>query len=229
MRIFPVWPIVAAMAMTLFPSAAPAQTSIDACYPPAAIRALSPERHAGVNLSESDRTVKIAQIREALAQSPDDLFLNRWIVELQHKPQTGALAAEFQEKLATHPEDPRYIYLHARALVGNDTPSAIHSLQELISQEPKLPWTYLALTEIYSSAAFRDAAKVAENLREYHQACPANLESKSYVEQVLPEVNLGQTWLVDQAASIRLRRQNTPYLEQVWVNEALDKVNHPPQ
>ena len=110
-----------------------------------------------------------------------------------------------------------------------DTPSAIHSLQELISQEPKLPWTYLALTEIYSSAAFRDAAKVAENLREYHQACPANLESKSYVEQVLPEVNLGQTWLVDQAASIRLRRQNTPYLEQVWVNEALDKVNHPPQ
>ena len=80
MRIFPVWPIVAAMAMTLFPSAAPAQTSIDACYPPAAIRALSPERHAGVNLSESDRTVKIAQIREALAQSPDDLFLNRWIV-----------------------------------------------------------------------------------------------------------------------------------------------------
>lgn len=55
------------------------------------------------------------------------------------------------------------------------------------------------------------------------------LVSESYVERVLPEVILGQTWLVDQAASVRLQRQNTPYLEQVWVDEALDKLNHPPK
>jgi hypothetical protein len=54
------------------------------------------------------------------------------------------------------------------------------------------------------------------------------LVSKSYVEQVLPEVILGQTWLLDGDASIRLHG-NGPYLEQLWVAEALDKLNHPPR
>jgi hypothetical protein len=55
------------------------------------------------------------------------------------------------------------------------------------------------------------------------------LVSKSYVERVLPEVSMGQTWLVDQSAAIRLQRRNVPYLEKVWVDEALDKLNHPPK
>jgi hypothetical protein len=55
------------------------------------------------------------------------------------------------------------------------------------------------------------------------------LVSKAYVEQVLPEVILGQTWLVDQAAGIRLRRQNGPFTEQVFVDEGIDKLNHPPK
>jgi peroxiredoxin len=55
------------------------------------------------------------------------------------------------------------------------------------------------------------------------------LVSKSYVEQVLPEVGLGQTWLIDPPATIRLRRSNVPYMEQMWVNEMLDKLNHPPK
>jgi thiol-disulfide isomerase/thioredoxin len=54
------------------------------------------------------------------------------------------------------------------------------------------------------------------------------LVSKAYLEQVLLEVILGQTWLVDQAAAIRPQRQSGPSMEQVWVDEALDKLNHPP-
>jgi thiol-disulfide isomerase/thioredoxin len=171
-------------ALALLAYAARAQTPVAVCDPPAAIETLSPERHTGVNLSEPDRTAKIAKIREALAHSPDDLFLNLWLIELQPKPQTGLLAAEFQEKLARHPDDPRYTYLYARALVGKDTPSAIRSLQSVITQEPKLPWPYLALTGIYSSAAFRDPAKVAESLRVFHQACPANLEAFAHLNVV---------------------------------------------
>jgi hypothetical protein len=49
------------------------------------------------------------------------------------------------------------------------------------------------------------------------------------VEQVLPEISLGQTWLIDQSATIRLQRQNVPYMEQMWVDEMLDKLNHPPR
>jgi tetratricopeptide (TPR) repeat protein len=97
------------------------------------------------------------------------------------------LAAEFQEKLAKHPDDPRYIYLYARALVGKDTPAAIQSLQKAIPQDPQLPWTYLALTWIYSSAAFRDSAKVAENLRAYHKACPANLDAFAHLNVIEDE------------------------------------------
>ena len=154
-----------------------AGTPVDACAPPIAIQALSPERHNCVKLSTPDQEARIAAIQATLAHWPDDLFLNRWLIELQAKPQTGSLAAEYREKLAKHPDDPRFIYLYARSLVGKDTPAAIQSFEKLIAREPKLPWTYLALTEVYSSAAFRDPAKVAENLRAFHSACPANLEA----------------------------------------------------
>src|ERR1700690_2120657 len=117
MRILPAW-LVPVAALALFPHRAAAQTLVDACEPPAAIQALSPDRYTSVYLSKSERNQRIAKIREALAQYPDDLLLNRWLIELQPAPQTGSLAAEFQEKLAKHPDDPRYIYLYARASVG---------------------------------------------------------------------------------------------------------------
>src|ERR1700685_505074 len=99
--------IRACLKMALFAFAARAQTPFAACDPPSAIQPLAPDRHTGVNLSDSDRAAKIPKIREPLAQSPDDLFLNRWLIELQPKPQTGSLAADFQEKLAKHPDDSR--------------------------------------------------------------------------------------------------------------------------
>jgi peroxiredoxin len=55
------------------------------------------------------------------------------------------------------------------------------------------------------------------------------LVSKAYVEQVVPEVVLGQTWLIDPAARIRLQQQSPPFPEKVWVDEALFKLNHPPE
>jgi peroxiredoxin len=71
-------------------------------------------------------------------------------------------------------------------------------------------------------------AIVEEFMKERKLAFPV-LVSKAYVEQVLPEVILGQTWLIDQTAGIRLQRQGAPYQDQWWVNEALDKLNHPPR
>ncbi len=218
MRILPAWLVVPVLA--LFPYAARAQTPVDACDPAAPIQALSPDRHTGINVSESGRSGKIARIREAMTQSPDDLFLNRWLIELQPKPQTGSLAAEFQEKLARHQDDLRYMYLYGRALVGKDTPSAIQSLQKAIAREPKLPWTYLALTEIYSSAAFRDAAKVAENLRAYHGACPANLDAFAYLNVIEDEHALREL-----AAVLRAQLQSATgpwqlrYYSTLWAAE----------
>lgn len=217
MRLFASWPI---LALATFPYAARPQTPVAACEPPAAIQALSPNRYAGINLSESDRNGKIAHIRDALAQSPDDLFLSRWLIELQPKPQTGSLAAEFQEKLAQHRDDPRYMYLYAWALVGKDTPSAIKYFQQVIAREPTLPWTYLALIEVYSSAAFRDEAKVAENLRAYHKACPANLDAFSYLNVIQDDHALGEL-----GDKLRKQLQNTTdaqllrYYPTLWAAE----------
>jgi peroxiredoxin len=208
------------LALALLAVAARAQIPFPACDPPAAIQSLAPERHTGVNLNDSDRTAKIAKIREVLALSPDDLFLNRWLIELQPKPQTGSLAADFQEKLAKHPDDPRYVYLYARALVGKDTPSAIQSLRKASTQDPRLPWTYLALTEIYSSAAFRDPAKVAENLRAFHQVCPANLEAFASLNVIED-----QRALRELAGALRSQLQNATspwplrYYSTLWAAE----------
>jgi len=184
MRLLAFSPVVA---LALFPHAARAQTAVDACDPPAALAALSPENHPGATLSPSERKDKIAKIREAMATSPDDLFLDRWLIELQPRPQTGSLAAEFQERLAKNPEDPRFLYVYARALVGKDTPAAIQLLQKVVARAPKLPWSYLALAEIYSSAAFRQGSKVAENLRAFRNVCPGNPEAFAYLNAIADE------------------------------------------
>jgi thiol-disulfide isomerase/thioredoxin len=125
----------------------------------------------GVALPQKDWEARIAAIREALEKDPDDLFLNRWLIEWQRRPYTGELAEEFRARLAEKPEDRVRRYLYARALIGKDTPAAIEALKKIDS-----PWSALALEEIFSSAAFRDPAKVAQYLRAFRSACPSNLD-----------------------------------------------------
>src|SRR6266567_6908704 len=196
------------------------QAPAGACRPPAAIEALSPNRYAGVGLSQSDRTDKISRIRQALEQSPDELFLHRWLIELQPRPYTGTLAAEFRAKLAEHPDDPRYRYLYARALIGKDTPSAIQSIRQAIAHDPKLPWTYLALAEIYSSPAFRDPAQVAANLRAFHHACPGNFDAFEHLnviedERALRELAGDLRALLQKTTA----RQDLRYYKTLWAAE----------
>jgi len=179
MRLSRNWPAAAALAFS--PYAVCAQTGANDCEPAAALQTVSPDRNTGIT---------IAQIRQALERSPDNLFLNRWLIEQQPKPQTGTLAGEFREKLAAHPDDPRYQFLYARALVGKDTPAAIRSFQKLIAEHPSLPWTYLALTQIYASAAFRDAAKLETNMRAYQHVCPVNLDAFEYLNAIDDERSL---------------------------------------
>lgn len=190
------------------------------CDPPAAIQPLSPDSHASINLSQAERKDKIAAVRQALAQSPDNLFLNRWLIELQSKPHTGALSDEFHAKLDQHPGDRRWQYLYAAALVGKDTPSAIKSLQQLGAQDPNFPWTYLTLTGIFSSAAFRDQAQVAANLRAFHHACSASLGAFEYLNVITDESALREL-AGDLRAILRATDapQNLRYWPALWAAE----------
>jgi hypothetical protein len=70
-------------------------------------------------------------------------------------------------------------------------------------------------------------ALVETFMKERQFTFPA-LVSRVYGEAVMPEATLCQAWLIDDAARLRLRRVNSSYPEQVWVDEALDKLNHPP-
>lgn len=209
--------IAACAALLLLCGRAGAQVTCDS---PAAIQPLSPDSHASVNLSHSERKEKIAAIRQALAQSPDDLFLNRWLIDLQPKPHTGALASEFRAKLDQHRGDPRFQYLYAAALVGKDTPSAIKSLRQLSAQDPNFPWTYLTLAGIFSSAAFRDQAQVAANLRAFHHACPASLGAFEYLNVITDESALREL-AGDLRAILRANAapQNLRYWPALWAAE----------
>jgi hypothetical protein len=150
----------------------------DPCAPPATFAALAPSP------GKSDRGAPIARIREALANSPDDLFLNRWLIELQPNPHTGSLAAEFHAKLDKRPGDPRYAFLYAYSLIGKDTPSATRSLGELAAATPNFPWTYSALADVFSSPAFHDEVKLAGAMRAYLKVCPANLDAFAHLDVI---------------------------------------------
>ncbi len=87
--------------------------------------------------------------------------------------------------------------------MGKDTPSAIEYFEKGIDRDPKLPWNYLALTEVYSSAAFRNEAKVVHNLRAYHKACPASLDAFAYLN-VIQDAHA----LRELAGDLRVQLQN---------------------
>ncbi len=147
------------------------------CEASASVRELAPNADSGLSQPE-----RVAKIRAALARRPGDLILNRWLIEAQPKPYTGVLANEFRSR----PDGGgfRDRYLSAYALVGRDTPAAIKSLQSIVAGAPRFPWPYVALADIYSSAAFRDSMKVAANLRAFHGICPEATDGFEYLSVI---------------------------------------------
>jgi thiol-disulfide isomerase/thioredoxin len=119
---------------------------------------------------------RVAMLKDRLAADPDDLYLNRWYIE-SPMFQPGALAAEYKSKLDGRPDDPVFLYLYGRAVMGADTPKAIESFQRAIAKDPKFPWTYEALRDIYASPGFRDGAKVGANILELASVCPSDVDA----------------------------------------------------
>ncbi len=145
-----------------------AQDVVSSCQPRAEINALT-----------------LDQVRTRLTAGQDDFFLYKRLEDLTPSaPKPGILAREFQQKLQQHPDDPRFLYLYGRSLIGKDTPQAIVYLNRAVEAAPNLPWTHSALAQIYSSPNFRDEAKVIANMREYRNLCPRNLEAFQYLEKV---------------------------------------------
>jgi len=131
------------------------------------------------------KTLTLEHVRLRLNAGQHDFFLYKRLEDLTPGiPKPGILASEFQQTLQQHPDDAGFLYLYGRSLIGKDTPQAIVYLNRATEAAPKLPWTYLALAEIYTSRNFKDEAKAIANIGEYRKLCPGNLEGFRYLEKV---------------------------------------------
>jgi hypothetical protein len=165
---------------------APAQDAAFACQAPSEIKALTLE-----------------QVRLRLNAGGHDFFLFKRLEDLTPSvPRPGVLASEFQQTLQQHPDDATFLYLYGRSLIGKDTAQAIIYLNRAAQAAPKLPWTHLALAEIYASRNFKDEDKVISNIGEYRKLCPGNLDAFRYLEKIK-----------DKAATAEAARQLRTLLE----------------
>ena len=69
-----------------------------------------------------------------------------------------------------------------------------------------------------------DRQKMASFMKEKGYSFPV-LVSKAYVDTVIPHVTLGQSWIVDRTASVRLWRAG-PFVgsDQAFVDESIYKL-----
>jgi len=128
-------------------------------------------------------------------------------------PKVGTLAAEFQQKLAAHPDDPALLYLSARSLMGKDTKQALVYLDRAASLAPNLPWIYVALSDIYASRSFRDRARAIVAVRTFHRLCPAQLEAYRLLDAITDPAEAA-----DWAATLRplLETRRAPEDARLW-------------
>ncbi len=152
-----------------------AQTPVDSCT------ASPEERQIHAEISKSAQPVEL--LRNELKTHPDSLFLNRWFIE-NKQTATGSLSAEYRKKLDEHPGSPLYLYLYGRALMGANTAEAIPNFNRAIVADPKLPWSYYSLLEVYSSPNFKDPAKLADNLLTFSSLCPDVLSGYRFIRFV---------------------------------------------
>ena len=127
-------------------------------------------------MTAKERAEKSQQIFDALfAKYPDDFFVQRRYQDYRHSAlrfagggDVTALVKEYQDLLAKHPDDPRYLYLYARALFDSKPQEAIRYHEKALEIDPKFPWPHLQLATIYGQGG-RDPAKREAHLRRVYQ------------------------------------------------------------
>ena len=172
LRLFPL------VCLLLLPTFVLAQDSANYCEAPAAIKEEFKKLSAidDVELPYKVRRERqLVMLQDLLKKYPDDFFVQR---RYQITLLTGlfvdrpALNVEYRAQMEKNPNDPKAIYLYARALTGYGTKEAIQLLNKLLQQSPDFPWTHMQLAEIYAYPNFRDAAKSKEQLKLWVTKCP---------------------------------------------------------
>jgi tetratricopeptide (TPR) repeat protein len=135
---------------------------------------------------ETPRETRIAELRSLLQQYPEDLFVHRRYQQQFPQSETAYETAlsEYRALLDKRPDNPRYLYLYGRMLIGKQTPEAIAHIHKALERAPDFPWAHLALAEIHNYPNFRDDKKLETHLEAFMRLCPSTLAGFSYLRRV---------------------------------------------
>jgi thiol-disulfide isomerase/thioredoxin len=95
----------------------------------------------------------------------------------------GTLAAGYRAKLQTSPDDPVTLFLAGVSLLSKDPSQAVRDFDRAIAKDPRYPWPYFELMDVYANV-LPDPAKLALNMRAYHDLCPANADAFRYLPRI---------------------------------------------
>ncbi len=96
---------------------------------------------------------------------------------------TGSLAAGYRAKLQNSPDDAPTLFLVGVSLVPKDLPEAVRDFDRAIAKDPRYPWPYFELMEVYANLQ-PDPSKLAVNMRAYRDLCPANGDAFRYLARL---------------------------------------------
>jgi thiol-disulfide isomerase/thioredoxin/tetratricopeptide (TPR) repeat protein len=114
---------------------------------------------------------------------------------------TGKLAASYRAKLRDSPDDPATLFLVGVSLLPEDPTAAVQDFDRAIAKNPRYPWPYFELMEVYAILQ-PNSAKLAANMRAYRDICPANGDAFRYLSRIS-----------DRAESAIFAQQLRPLLE----------------
>ena len=95
----------------------------------------------------------------------------------------GTLAAGYRVKLHQSPDDPATLFLVGVSSLPKDASEAVRDFDQAIAKDPRYPWPYVELIEVYATPR-PDPAKLAINIRAYHDLCPANVDAFRYLSRI---------------------------------------------
>ncbi len=152
--------------------------------PPAVKRALETLAANDDALTSAARKEKhLTALRSLLQQYPDNLFIHK---SYQATARGGIdtdpkeLIEQYRVLLGKRPNDPVYLYLYGRLLIGRKTPEAREHIEKALRHDSDFPWPYLALANIYDVPRYKDKPKSGEAFRAFMRLCPASLNSEAY-------------------------------------------------
>ena len=158
-----------------------AQT-LDACEPGPAVKAALDQVPSYQSPDQTEwryREKKLSAIQALLKQFPDDLFVQRVLINFMTGAGRDELSKTIDEYKARHeqkPDDPQLAYLYGLTLVGRKSAEAIKLFDGALERAPKFPWPHLSLMSIFTSPAFLDKEKANAHMKAFLAGCPSSFE-----------------------------------------------------